>query len=95
MRARALRDDDLAELSDAEREWVWRSVLKGIRIDETCVLALVDLDELDQRLDAVRSRYEHRTRDYKLRRAHESFNQGARRGTAASAAGAKRTRAGV
>src|SRR5579871_6556912 len=50
LRARALVDDELAELTDAEREWVWRSVLKGIRIDEACVRAFVHPDDLDQRL---------------------------------------------
>lgn len=71
LRARALLDDDLAELSDAERAWVWRSLLKGIRVDEACVLALVDLDRLDEAMEAVRARYEHRTLQYKARRAQE------------------------
>jgi hypothetical protein len=64
LRARALLDDDLAELSDAEREWVWRSLLKGIRVDEACVVALLELDRLDEALAAVRARYEQRARRF-------------------------------
>lgn len=69
LRARALLNDDLAELTDGEREWVWRSLLKGLRLDEACVLALLDLDQLDEAMEAVRARYERRTRQYKERRA--------------------------
>ncbi len=69
LRARALLDDDLSELGDGEREWVWRSLLKGIRVDEACVLALLDLDRLAEALEVVRARYEQRTRAYKEWRA--------------------------
>src|SRR5690242_15981805 len=39
LRARALLGDPLGELGDGEREWVWRSLLKGARLGEACALA--------------------------------------------------------
>jgi hypothetical protein len=55
------------ELSDADREWIWRSLLKGIRLGEACVLAGLTADQLDPVLASVRHAYHRRIRDYKLR----------------------------
>jgi hypothetical protein len=43
LRVQTLRGDKLGALSDAQREWVWRSLLKGVRRAET--MALGDLSE--------------------------------------------------
>jgi len=71
LRARALLDDPLEGLTDAGREWVWRSLLKGVRVEEACVLALLDYEALGVALDAVRRRYAERLAAYKARRAAE------------------------
>jgi hypothetical protein len=65
LRARALRGDALREVPDARREWVWRSLLKGVRIAEALDLAEMSEDEFPRALDQVRRRYEHRLEDYK------------------------------
>jgi hypothetical protein len=67
LRARALLGDPLVELTDADREWIWRSLLKGIRLGEACVLAGLAADQLDPVLASVRHAYHRRIRDYKLR----------------------------
>jgi hypothetical protein len=38
-RARALRGDALADLTDNQREWVWRSLLRGVRLSRATTLA--------------------------------------------------------
>jgi hypothetical protein len=67
LRARALQGDPLVELSDTDREWIWRSLLKGIRLGEACALAGLTVDQLDPVLASVRHAYHRRIRDYKLR----------------------------
>ena len=67
LRARALLGDPLVELTDADREWIWRSLLKGIRLGEACALAGLTVDQLDPVLASVRHAYHRRIRDYKLR----------------------------
>jgi hypothetical protein len=60
LRARALRGDILAELTDAEREWVWRSLLKGVRVDQALVLAEMESDEVEPALARIRRWYSER-----------------------------------
>src|SRR5215831_19374255 len=67
LRARALLGDPLVELTDADREWIWRSLLKGIRLGEACALAGLTVDLLDPVLAGVRHDYHRRIRDYKQR----------------------------
>lgn len=67
LRARALLGDPLVELTDADREWIWRSLLKGIHLGEACALAGLTVDQLDPVLASVRHAYHRRIRDYKLR----------------------------
>jgi hypothetical protein len=67
LRARALLGDPLVDLSDADREWIWRSLLKGIRLGEACALAELTFDQLEPVLASVRHAYHRRIRDYKLR----------------------------
>jgi hypothetical protein len=56
-RARALRGDTLAELSDSQREWVWRSLLRGVRLAQATKLAQLPAEETPQALQQVAHRY--------------------------------------
>jgi DNA-directed RNA polymerase specialized sigma24 family protein len=56
-RARALHGDPLEELSEKQREWIWRSLLKGIRLKEATRLAQITPQEVTQALDRVASQY--------------------------------------
>lgn len=60
LRARALRGDALDELDDGAREWIWRSLLKGVRLDEAVALAGVDDKQLARALEVIRRRYRRR-----------------------------------
>ena len=64
LRARALCGDGLAELSDAEREWVWRSLLKGVRMEQALALAQMASDEVEPALERVRRWYAQRLDAY-------------------------------
>ena len=71
LRARALSDDPLSDLSDTDREWVWRSLLKEIRLSQAAQLAgivtktgTVDTARVRQALQRVREQYHHRLRAY-------------------------------
>jgi hypothetical protein len=55
-----LRGDLLAELTDAEREWVWRSLLKGVRVDQALALSGMESDEVEPALAHIRRRYTER-----------------------------------
>ncbi len=72
LRARALCGDPLAECSDSDREWVWRSLLKGVRLAEACVLAELELDQLEPVLASIRHAYQRRSRAYRSRTREES-----------------------
>lgn len=65
LRARALRGDALRDLSESRREWVWRSLLKGVRIAEALALAGLAAEELEPALAAIRGRYRRRIDDFK------------------------------
>jgi hypothetical protein len=56
-RARALRGDALEELTDSQREWVWRSLLRGVRLAQATKLAQLALEETPQALQKVATRY--------------------------------------
>ena len=56
-RARALRGDALEELTDGQREWVWRSLLRGMRLAQATKLAQLSPEETPQALQQVASRY--------------------------------------
>jgi hypothetical protein len=65
LRARALLGDPLGELSDSDREWVWRSLLTGVRVAQSAEVAGLERGQLEPALARLRTRYEHRIRSYK------------------------------
>lgn len=71
LRARALQGDTLADLTDKEREWVWRSLLKAIRMREVC--ELLDWTERKYRraLPAIQRMYDERIAAYKAEKARK------------------------
>jgi hypothetical protein len=56
-RARALRGDALEELTESQREWVWRSLLCGVRLSQATRLAQLPAEETRQALQQVANRY--------------------------------------
>ena len=56
-RARALRGDALEELTESQREWVWRSLLRGVRLGQATKLAQLPPEETPQALQRVANRY--------------------------------------
>src|SRR6476646_6602182 len=56
-RARALRGDGLEELTESQREWVWRSLLRGVRLSQATKLAQLAPAETPQALQHVAHRY--------------------------------------
>jgi hypothetical protein len=56
-RARALRGDTLEELTESQREWVWRSLLRGVRLTQATTLAQLPPEETPQALQQVANRY--------------------------------------
>lgn len=56
-RARALRGDALEELTESQREWVWRSLLRGVRLAQATKLAQLAPAETPQALQQVANRY--------------------------------------
>ena len=56
-RARALRGDELEELTESQREWVWRSLLRGVRLSQATKLAQLAPEETPQALQQVAHRY--------------------------------------
>jgi hypothetical protein len=71
LRARALLADGLAELTDHEREWVWRSVLKRIRWGAVLELAELTDEEAVAALVPVREKYQARIDAYKRQKKEE------------------------
>src|SRR5262249_53061526 len=76
LRARALCGNTLATESDATREWIWRSLLKGIRLSEACRLAGISLDQVDPILVEIRRLYQQRCQTYldKMRGSRSSLS---------------------
>jgi len=56
-RARALRGDTLDELTESQREWVCRSLLRGVRLSQATKLAQLSSEETPQALQQVANRY--------------------------------------
>jgi hypothetical protein len=56
-RARALRGDALEELTESQREWVWRSLLRGVRLSQATKLAQLAPEEAPQALQLVANHY--------------------------------------
>jgi hypothetical protein len=56
-RARALRGDALEELTESQREWVWRSLLRGVRLAQAMKPAQLAPEEAPQVLQQVANRY--------------------------------------
>jgi hypothetical protein len=56
-RARALRGDTLEELTESQREWVWRSLLRGVRLAQATKLAQLPPEATPQALQRIANRY--------------------------------------
>ena len=56
-RARALRGDTREELTEGQREWVWRSLLRGVRLAQATKLAQLAPEATPQALQQVAHRY--------------------------------------
>ena len=56
-RARALRGDALEELTERKREWVWRSLLRAVRLSQATKLAQLPSEETPQALQQVANGY--------------------------------------
>lgn len=65
LRARALLADGLEELTDHEREWVWRSLFKRIRWSAALDLAELTDEEAVAALVPLRRKYQARIDEYK------------------------------
>lgn len=64
-RARALVGDALADLTDAQREWVWRSLLKGVRLEVARTRAGLSPAEVPVAVARVREVYARRLQQHK------------------------------
>jgi hypothetical protein len=75
-RARALRGDSLEELTGSQREWVWRSLLSGVRLAQATKLAQLTPEVAPQALQQVAHRYsalmDHRRRERLAQRETDS-----------------------
>ena len=56
-RARALRGDALEELTESQREWVWRSLLREVRLSQATKLAQLAPEQTPQALQEVARQY--------------------------------------
>lgn len=65
LRARALRGDRLDELRDSRREWIWRSLLKGTRLEVARTLAGLTEEQTIAAVARVRHWYQQRLAEYK------------------------------
>ena len=57
--------EERGELTDSDREWVWRSLLTGVRVVQSAAMAGLERGQLEPALAQVRTLYEHRIRSYK------------------------------
>ncbi|MBA3826035.1 MAG: hypothetical protein H0X24_19310 [Ktedonobacterales bacterium] len=67
LRVRTLRGDRLTDLPDAQREWVWRSLLKEVRRAETMALGHLSDEQYERGVARVRRWYDQRLAAYKAR----------------------------
>ena len=74
LRAQALKGDYLKHLGDTEREWVWRSLLKGVRWEQTLTVAGLTEEKAQIRLETVRRWYLQRIDTYKHDKAKEALH---------------------
>jgi len=69
---RALRGDGLEELTESQREWVWRSLLRGVRLSQATKLAQLAPEETPQALQQVANCYsalvDRRRREWRAQR---------------------------
>jgi hypothetical protein len=60
------------ELTDSQREWVWRSLLRGVRLAQASKLAQLPAEETPQAVQQVANRYsalmDQRRREWRERR---------------------------
>jgi hypothetical protein len=56
-RARALRGDALEELTESQREWVWRSLLRGVGLSQATQLAQLTPEATPHALQQVANCY--------------------------------------
>jgi hypothetical protein len=68
LRVRALRGDTLGDCSDSTREWVWRSLLKGVRRDIAVQQAGLAPAQVERALARIARQYQHRLDAYKAAR---------------------------
>ncbi len=71
LRARALRGDRLDECSDSTREWVWRSLLKGVRREIAAGMAGLSPAQVERALARIARLYQQRIASYKAARGTE------------------------
>jgi len=72
LRAQALKGDHLDQLSDADREWIWRSLLKGVRKAEAVRLSGLSPEQVERALRRIRKLYQKRLDAYKAKVAAEA-----------------------
>lgn len=65
LRVKMLKGDPLRDLPDGDREWLMRSVLKGVRREAVMRLAGMTFDQYEQALIQVRRWYQQRIQAYK------------------------------
>ena len=68
LRAKALQGQRLRELGDGDREWVWRSLLKGVRRAQAVALSGLRDEQIEPALARVRRWYQQRIDTYKQRK---------------------------
>ena len=69
LRVQTLRGDKLGDLTDRQREWVWRSLLKGVRRAETMALGGLSSEQYERGVARVRRWYAERIATFKVQRA--------------------------
>ena len=71
LRAAMLRGKPLRDLADPDREWVMRSLLKGVRRTQAVQLAGLDDTQVDRALVRVKQWYDDRITAYKRQHEYE------------------------
>ena len=71
-RAEALRGIYHRDLSDADREWIWRSLLKGVRQVEAIRLSRLPPERITAALEQVKRWYRQRCEHYKRQQATQA-----------------------
>ncbi|MBA3827152.1 MAG: hypothetical protein H0X24_25070 [Ktedonobacterales bacterium] len=66
-RVRAVRGDRLDDLTDAQREWVWRSLLKGVRLAEMLACGGLSQQQYTRALPRIERWYKQRCLAYKAK----------------------------